>query len=203
LYAKDFDNSGKLDLVFGYYNNDTLYPLHGLKSSYSQLAFIKQKFETFDAFARATLENIYGTENLKSALAFKTVNFASSYLQNNGEGIFSIVSLPMAAQISSVNGILSGDFDGDGHTDIVIAGNMFGSEPETPRNDASIGLFLRGDGTGNFIPVPAMESGLNIGGDVRKISLIRLEKSKARGIIATKNNSFMQVVKIINGDQKP
>ena len=65
LFVKDFDNNGKPDLVFGYYNNDTLYPLHGLKSSSSQLPFIKQKFPTYDAFARATLSDVYGSDNLK------------------------------------------------------------------------------------------------------------------------------------------
>jgi hypothetical protein len=196
LYAKDFDNNGKLDLVFGYYNNDTLYPLHGLRSSSSQLPFISQKFPTFDSFARATLADIYGSDNLQNAMILKAVNFASSYLENTGNGIFRIIPLPVPAQISSVNSIISEDFDEDGQKDLVVVGNMFGSEIETPANDAGIGLFLRGDKIATFIPLPAIESGLNIGGDVREICLIHLGKTRIRAIIVAKNNGPVQIVKI-------
>jgi enediyne biosynthesis protein E4 len=196
IYARDFDNNGKLDIVMAYYNNDTLYPLHGLKNSARQLPFIKQKFTTFDAFAKATLADVYGAENLKGALNYKARNFASCYFENKGDGTFSIYPLPNPAQISSVNGIIAEDIDGDGNLDLIIGGNMYGSEVETPRNDASIGLFLKGDGTGRFVPVPASESGLLIGGDVREIALIRLGGNKSRGIIVARNNSLMQVVKI-------
>jgi hypothetical protein len=58
-------------------------------------------------------------------------------------------------------------------------------------------LFLKGDGKGNFRSVPATESGLLIGGDVREICNITLGKSKIRGIIAAKNNNFLQIVNII------
>jgi enediyne biosynthesis protein E4 len=200
LFVKDFDNNGKSDLVFGYYNNDTLFPLHGLKSSSSQLPFVKQKFPQYDAFARATLENVYGSDNLRSAAHFKADNFATCYLENTGNGLFKVIPLPVPAQISSVNGIISEDFDNDGNKDLVIAGNMFGSDPETPRNDASIGLFLKGDRIQRFIPLPANETGLNIGGDVREICLIHLGKSRAPAIIVAKNNSLMQVIKV--GEKK-
>ncbi len=203
LYVKDFDNNGKLDLVFGYYNNDTLYPLHGLKSSSAQLPFIRQKYPTYDSFARATLADVYGAENLKSARIYEATNFASCYLENRGDGTFVIVPLTNAAQISSVNSVLIEDIDKDGNPDLVIAGNMYGSETETPRADAGIGLYLRGDGAGNFMPVPPRESGLFIGGEVREICMIHLGKSKNRGIIAAKNNGLIQVVKILPGTQNP
>jgi hypothetical protein len=196
LFVKDFDNNGKQDLVFGYFNNDTLFPLHGLKSSSSQLPFIKQKFPTYNAFARATLSDVYGAANLNSALIFKAVNFASCYLENNGAGVFKVIPLPVPAQISSVNGIISDDFDGDGQKDLVIAGNMFGSDPETPQNDAGIGLFLKGCGAFPCRAVPACESGLDIGGEVREIQMIHLGKRGYPAIIAAKNNSLMQVIKI-------
>jgi enediyne biosynthesis protein E4 len=197
LYAKDFDNNGRLDLVFGYYNNDTLYPLHGLKSSSDQLPFIKQKFTTYNDFAKATLEDVYGKDNLASALKYKACDFATCYFENKGDGTFKIHPLDNMAQISSVNGIVADDIDGDGYLDLVLAGNMYGSEVETTRNDASIGLFLKGNGAGNFEPVSATKSGLLIDGDVKDICLIHLGKNKNRGIIVAKNNKLMQVVRVI------
>jgi len=55
---------------------------------------------------------------------------------------------------------------------------------------------LKGDGKGNFEPVPAANSGLFIDGDVREINLIHLGKDKSRGIVVAKNENFMQLVKI-------
>ena len=73
---------------------------------------------------------------------------------------------------------------------------IYGTEQETPRNDAGIGLFLKGDGKGNFEPFPAIKSGLFIDGDVRNMSMIHLGKDKNRGIIVAKNNNLMQIIKI-------
>jgi hypothetical protein len=202
VYAKDFDNNGTLDIVLGYYNNDILYPLRGLESSSNQLPFIKQKFPTYHSFGKATLADVYGSQNLKNALNYKANNFATCYFENMGDGTFKIHPLGNLAQISSVNSIVAEDIDRDGHLDLVLAGNLYGSEPETPRNDAGIGLFLKGDGKGNFEPVSAIKSGLFIDGDVREISLIHLGKNKNRGIIAAKNNNLMQIIKL-NDKKRP
>ena len=162
----------------------------------SQTPFIFQKYPTNRAFAKASLTDVYGVGNLKSALNYKATNFATCYFENKGDGTFSIHPLANLAQISSVNSIVKEDIDGDGNLDLVIAGNMYGSDLETTRNDASIGLYLKGDGKGNFEPVPASNSGLFIEGDVRNINLIHIGKSKNREIIVAKNNSFVQLVKI-------
>jgi len=44
-------------------------------------------------------------------------------------------NLPSLAQLSSINKILKKDIDKDGFIDIVVSGNMYNSEVETPRND--------------------------------------------------------------------
>ncbi len=196
IYAKDFDNNGTLDIALGYFYNDTLFPVYGRDRSAIQTPFIRQKFPTYRDFAKATLADVYGSDNLKSALSYKATNFATCYFENKGNGTFIAHPLPNQAQISSVNSIIKEDIDGDGNLDLVIAGNMYGSEIETTRNDASIGLYLKGDGKGNFEPVPYTNSGLLIGGDVRKINLIHIGKNKNRAILVAKNNSSMQLVKI-------
>ena len=49
---------------------------------------------------------------------------------------------------SSVNSINIDDFDKDGNLDLILSGNWYVSEVETPRNDASFGVFLKGNGNG-------------------------------------------------------
>jgi hypothetical protein len=196
VYAKDFDNSGSFDIVLGYYNENTLFPVRGRSCSSHQMPFIKQKFPTYDAFGKATLDEIYGTENLFTALHYKATNFASCYFENDGDGSFTVHRLSRQAQVSSVNGILIEDFNKDGHLDLVLAGNLYGSEAETPRNDAGIGLYLQGDGKGGFLPLPATESGLYIEGDVKDIKFLGTSGTGLPLIIAAKNDDAVQILKI-------
>ena len=196
VYAKDFDNSGTFDIVLGYYNDDTLFPVRGRSCSSNQMPFIKQKFPTYDAFGKATLEDIYGRDNLFTSLHYLATNFASSVFINQGDGKFIVNSLPQAAQLSSINGIITRDVNKDGFTDLVIAGNLYGSEAETPRNDAGIGLYLAGDGKGGFTPVPAKESGLFIEGDVKDILEVKTGRNSNPFIISAVNNGLLQLIRV-------
>ena len=72
-------------------------------------------------------------------------------------------------QIQKVNEEL---FDKDDNLDMVLMGNLYGSEVETPRNDASYGNYLKGNGKGEFQSVYAYKSGLCVEGDVKKIAEI-------------------------------
>lgn len=46
-------------------------------------------------------------------------------------------------------------------------------EIETPRNDASYGHFLKGDGRGHFLPVTLSASGLNVRGEARQAQVLK------------------------------
>ena len=127
------------------------------------------------------------------SLHYQAKTFASAYIENrNGE--FVIHKLPNEAQLSSVNQILIRDFDGDSNLDVVIAGNLFGAEVETPRNDASIGLFLKGNGEGSFNPIPGYLSGLYLPGDIKDMSLINVNDQLY--IVAAKNDDYVQWVRV-------
>jgi hypothetical protein len=65
----------------------------------------------------------------------------------------------MPAQIAPMKAIAVHDVDGDGNLDLIVAGNLFDTEPNTPPADAGNGLWLKGDGQGHFAPVSPRESG--------------------------------------------
>jgi hypothetical protein len=197
VYANDFDKNGSMDIVLGYYNDGKAYPVRGLQCSSEQCPDIKKRFKSYESFGDATLEMVYGTENLESALHYEAYIFESSYIENKGNGNFKLSPLPLMAQISSVNSILLHDFDQDGNKDILLAGNMHGSEIETPRNDAGIGLWLKGDGAGTFAPVPSRESGFYAPHVVNDMKMI--EKGNEWLILLGNNDAVMQGFSVAKG----
>ena len=195
VYQKDFDKNGTSDIALGYYDLGNLYPLRGRECTSQQIPSIKKKFENYDAFGQATLIDVYGGENLEDALHYEAKNFATSYFENQGDGTFKTRSLGPMAQISSVNAINIDDFDADGHLDIVLSGNWYVSEVETPRNDASYGLFLKGNGKGDFEEIPSFKSGLYIKGDVRNTEIINTSQM-GKALIIVKNDDKAQIIGI-------
>lgn len=169
VYFHDFDQNGKKDIVLGYYNFGQLFPVRGKECSSQQIPGIKKITPTYHDFGNATITDIYGAENLEDALKLSSYNFRNGILKNKGNGDFEFVPLPEIAQISSINDILIKDLDGDGKQDMVIAGNLFTSEIETPRNDAGYGMVLLNQGQFQFKPVNSLESGLFLPFDVKNL----------------------------------
>ena len=58
---------------------------------------------------------------------------AATGTENNGGGAFSSSALPNLAQISPTKAIVLEDVDGDGHLDVILAGNLYDAEPNTPK----------------------------------------------------------------------
>ena len=199
VHYDDFDNSGTKDIVLSYYNFGEQFPLRGRSCSSQQVPLIGKKFATYERFAAANLVDVYGEQNLQSALHYQATTFASAYLENRGDGRFVKHDLPNEAQVSSINDILIEDFDQDGHSDILVAGNLYASEIETPRNDAGVGLLLKGDGKGHFVPVPAPKSGILWPYDVKK--LVVATTPTATVVLGAVNNGAVQA--IVRQSDKP
>jgi hypothetical protein len=193
IYYNDFDNNGTNDIVLSYFNGGEKYPLRGRECSSQQIPAIKKKFENYASFSTATLEDVYTNEYLENSLHYQVNSFSSVYLENNN-GNFIIHDLPYMAQLSSINKILVDDFDEDSKLDVLIAGNLYAAEVETPRNDASNGLFLKGMGNGEFESKPARASGFNAFGDVK--DMVNLKIGTKDYVVIAKNSGFVQFIEV-------
>lgn len=193
VHYDDFDSNGSADIVLGYYNYGNHFPLRGRSCSSQQVPSIKKKFPNYTSFAQATIDDVYGSESLENALSYSVSSFASVVLINN-DGKFEIKELPAEAQISSINDVVVKDFDSDGNLDLVIAGNLYTSEIETPRADAGMGLLMYGDGTGDFKAVPAFVSGLFLKYDVKNLIELTNKNGKTL-IIAACNDDRLRIIK--------
>jgi len=100
--------------------------------------------------------------------------------------------LPTMTQLAPVNAIICADFNADGHTDIVVAGNSFSANISSGRYDAGFGLLLMGDGVGGFVPMPADRSGFYVRGVVKSLASLTLSSEK-KCILAGIHNGLIRV----------
>ena len=173
VYAGDFTGNRTTDVVLMQVINGIEYPFAGFSPLGREIYTLGVRFPTYGSFADATIAQLFGPAQLKQAVHYQADTFASAYLHNDGKGTFSVVALPKLAQIAPMKSIAVHDVDGDGNLDLIVAGNLYDAEANTPRADAGNGLWLRGDGRGHFTPVPPSESGFLAPLNVAGLALIK------------------------------
>lgn len=196
LYYDDFDGNNKGDIVLSYEEKGERFPLRGRECSSQQLPFIKEKFGDYESFAKASLGDILGEDKLKNALRLQATNFASVLIENRGNGSWAIQSLPREAQFSAVQDFVIKDYNKDGNLDILLAGNGYDAEVETPRNDAGNGLLLLGQGDLSFLPVSTKHSGVFMPHNLKRLAVLKSGVDTL--ILAGNNNGLPQIFKINN-----
>jgi hypothetical protein len=130
------------------------------------------QFPTFRSFAAAPLDEVFTPMQRAQAIRYQVDTFASVYLENDGRGRFRAVPLPRLAQAAPINTMLAVDADSDGNLDLLVAGNLYDTDPTIARIDAGTGLWLRGDGRGGFTPVPPRVSGFLAPFQVSDLALV-------------------------------
>lgn len=164
MYASVFDANGGYDaFLFKYIKSedDTMqpFPVHSRDDMIGQMISLRKRFPRYESYGRATLKNVFTQEQLKEATIYHANYMESSYIENQGNGKFKIKALPVEVQFAPLNGMLSRDINGDGNLDILAVGNNYAAEVFTGRYDALNGLYLQGDGKGNFTSVQLNRSG--------------------------------------------
>jgi len=194
MYVNDFDKNGSIEQIVCTYNGEKSYPMALRHDLISQIPSLKKKYLKYESYKDATITDIFTSEQMQETLELKAFVFSSSVLINNGKGKFEVRQLPMEAQFSPMFGICTGDFDGDGNMDVLMGGNFYNVKPEVGRYDASYGVYLKGDGKGNFTSIKPKESGFFVDGEVRDIQKIAIGKSNY--ILVARNNDTPLVFKI-------
>src|SRR5690606_18619584 len=193
VYCNDFDNNGSLDIVLSKDYKGNQVPVRGKECSTAQMPFLSEKFPTYQSFASSSLSEIYGDDKLQEALFYSANYFQSVFIENKGNGKFEFHPLPVEAQLAPINAIIARDFNNDGNIDLVIGGNYFQTEVETPQYDAGKGLLLKGNGDGTFeTSILLKNSGLTLLFDVNDLALISIQ-NRLPAILVTTNNNTIQL----------
>jgi enediyne biosynthesis protein E4 len=193
LYYGDFNGDGRIDPIICHYNQGKSFPVASRDELLLQMNSLRKKYTSYSSYAEATIEDVLGVEQAKSAKKCQVNTLQSCILENVGKDNFKLKPLPMDAQVSSVRGILIEDFNGDNLLDMLLAGNFYPFRTQYGPSDASKGLLLTGNGNGSFSTVGWEESGFYCPGDVRNMVLLN-STSKKRSIIVGKNNGSTLVV---------
>jgi hypothetical protein len=194
MHVSDFDKNGSLEQIICTYNGEKSYPMALRHDLISQIPSLKKKFLKYESYKDATMEDIFTKEQLKEALRLDAYVLSSSVMINDGKGKFAMKELPVEAQFSPMFGIATGDFDGDGNEDILMGGNLYRVKPEVGRYDASYGVFLSGDGKGNFATIKNKDSGFFVDGELRDIKKIKIGNSEC--VLVARNNGAPLIFKI-------
>lgn len=203
ITAKEFDKSGIYSAIPSIFlpdqNGDKKeYPIYGRDDMLKQMISMRKKFTNYRSYALATMDEVLSPEQRSRALRLKANTLQSCFLRNDGNGKFTAIPLPVEAQVSVLNGMETGDFDGDGNLDVVTNGNDYGSDATIGRYDALNGLMLKGDGKGNFKPLSIMQSGIYIPGDGK--ALVKFRDKNGQVILAASQHK--DVLKVFRSENK-
>lgn len=194
VYGFDFDRNGAIDPIITYYKEGNEVPVAVRDVMHEQLSsIINKRFGSYDAYSRATINDIFDEKELKNAQVLSAVEMRSSYLENMGDSRFVLKPLPIEAQISPVFGSLANDFNGDGFLDVLLVGNSEAFETYTGPYNASMGTLLLGNGNGGFIYVAQSESGLYLDHDQKALGAIYTGNETL--MVLTNNNAETQLLR--------
>ncbi len=194
LYAGYLDNNSTFDVVLSKVSKTgKLLPVRGKECSSQQVPILNKKITSFKKFASLTLPDIYGETQLNNATHVEAHNFKSFILKNNSNGTFKIQYLPIEAQFSPTLSTEIYDVNNDGYLDIFGIGNIYDTEVETIRYDASQGYILLGNKKGTFNYTTDISYFNN--NEAKEIEKIIIN-NKVHFIILNKNNK-LTILKLI------
>ncbi len=192
LFYGDFENNGQMQIVEAKYENGVCLPRRGLGCTSNAMPSIREKLPTYHEFAISPLMDIYTPDGLDAAQRFEANSLYSGVWINQGnkDGVpqFEFHKLPRVVQASPVFGVALVDVDGDNHLDLYMVQNFHGPQRETGNMDGGVSMLLRGDGTGNFMPVWPDASGLVIDGDAMGLTVTDIDGDRRPDFAVTLNN---------------
>jgi hypothetical protein len=197
VQAADVDNNGSLDPILSYTIEGLVVPVASRDVLAVQVPATRGRFPRYTDYAAATAEQVIPAEVRQRAYTAKSELFHSCYLENRGQGKFALKILPVEAQFTPAFGLLTGDYDRDGHQDILVSGNSSATEFMAGWYDAGSGLCLRGDGKGNFTPLPPAVSGFRAAGDCKGMVQLLAEGGNEL-VLVGQNNDRLKAFSLVD-----
>lgn len=196
VYAKDFDDNGSIDAILSCYfrsEEDTMeeYPVHFWDELFSQSPKFRNQFSSYRQYGKTTMQELLKPYDTSGMMLLKAVYPYTSYIQNNGDGTFTVTALAPLTQVAPINGMVVMDANNDGNPDVLMTGNDYGNEVFSGRYDACAGIVLLGDGEGSFKYNSSLTSGFEVDGDGKALAKIKIPSGEL--ILATQNSDSLRI----------
>lgn len=169
LYHADFDDNGSVDPILSFYIQGTRYPYVTLDELREEIPTAASRFSTYAAYAGAETRDLLAAADSEEPRKLEVTLLETSLFMGTETGRFEKRGLPREAQFSPVFTVTTLDYDADGHTDVILGGNISEARIRLGKYDANYGVLLRGRPDASFEYVPQHESGLSVRGDVRSV----------------------------------
>ena len=179
LTTQDLDGNGSVDPLLFSYTDGHSYPDATRDELLGQLSGLRRSYTNYAAYAAADRDKIFNLLKIDSGV-LRATNLHTTLLLSTPSGKLVAAALPVQAQYAPVHTITVLDANGDGHQDLLLAGNESRAKPRWGPSIANHGTLLLGNGQGSFTYLPAAESGLNLRGDVRSVVRINNQLLVAR-----------------------
>jgi hypothetical protein len=194
LYVKDFDLNNTIDPVISRYIMGEEFVDPPRDALIDQIVQMRRRFPRYDMYGDARFSDVFTEQDLEGAMVLKSKTMVSSYLENLGNGKFSIRELPLQAQFAPIYGMLAEDVNADGHTDLLTVGNSYASEAHGGWYDAGIGNVLLGNGQGGLLPAAMQESGFLVDTDAKAAATLLGHDQKAVYLFSSNSDSLKSFV---------
>ncbi len=193
MIYKDFDGNGNIDPIMTYYQSDTNVFAFSRDELIGQLPHMKGRFPNYRSFSKASVETFFDKNEWIGADTLIANQLASVMGINDGRGNFEWTALPTPVQFSPLFSSLLWDLDGDGHSDLITAGNSNKTRVSVGKQDANPGFYFLGDGNGNFRSDPKDFHNLGIRGVVRDMKKITIGGEEM--VLVARNGEGLLLVK--------
>ena len=196
LYVADFDGNGATDPILCFTEEGRRYPWATRDEMLKQVISLRRRFPDYRSYAQATVEDLFGAQALAQAVQKTAVTFAHAWFENR-DGRFIRHDLPRLAQVAPVYGLQAADLNGDGHQDLLLAGNFYGVGPNRGRYDAGEGLVLLGDSQGHWQIRSAYQTGFAPPGEIRDLQWLTIRNQPY--LLATPNDQPPHLFSLVIG----
>jgi hypothetical protein len=191
LLINDFDKNGKLDQVMTYAVNgkESIYPSY--RDITKQIPAISDRFATAREYASATIQELFGKDDLNQASVLISNEMRSGiFINENGKFLFH--PFKNEAQLSWIQDILLDDINIDGRIDILTGGNSRSSTIQEGWYLADQGSLLLNESEG-FMVRENFKIGLSLKGEIREMKIIEFQNRKH--ILVARNNDSIQLLR--------
>jgi hypothetical protein len=159
---------------------------------------MRARFRDYTSYATASFKGTFRQDEIDDAYVVRCETFASTYVENLGNGKFAKHDLPLAAQFAPIYGMVARDFNNDGYLDVLCVGNSYATEVQTGRYDAQGSLLLMGNGKGQFT---VDRNQINVTSDNKAVAHLINAKGESLFLISS-NSDSLHVYRMDDPSQK-